>query len=121
MFSARKLAGVPQRTSGRLHRDADGRLVFNFRPWLVLPPRTVEVPVNGIAVGRGVFYSAIVTREAGVEATLFLLPPRYQGHAADLAHAYNIPDVIDVGLRRFWGWFKEMLGFGPKQPARAGG
>jgi hypothetical protein len=121
MFSARKLAGVPQRTCGRLHRGADSRLVFNFRPWLFLRPRTVEVPATGLAVGRGALYSTIVAREQAGEATLFLLPPRYQGHAEDLAHAYNIPDVINVGLRRAWAWLKEMLGVGPKQPARAVG
>jgi hypothetical protein len=121
MFTDRKLAGVPRRTCGRLHREADGRLVFNFRPWLVLRRRTVEVTVAGFAVGRGVLYSAIVTREQGVEAALFLLPPRYQGHAEDLAHAYNIPEVIDVGLRRAWSWLKEMLGFGPRRLALASG
>jgi hypothetical protein len=82
MFSAKRLAGVPQRTCGRLHRDADGLLVFNIRPWLFLHPRSVEVP-------------------------------------DELARAYSIPDVIDVGLRR--AWLKEMLGFAPKQPVRDAG
>lgn len=121
LFSARNLPGVPPRTSGRLHRGEDGRLVFSFRPWLVLPLRTAEVPAVGLAVGRGAFYSAIVARNESGEAILFLLPPRYQGHAADLAHAYNIPSVVDVGLRRAWAWLKEMLGFGRRQPAPAAG
>ena len=121
LFSARNLAGVPPRTSGRLHRGADGRLVFSFRPWLVLRQRTVEVPGAGLAVGRGAFYSAIVARGEAGEATLFLLPPRYQGHAADLAHAYDIPNVVDLVLRRAWAWLKDMLGFGPRRPALAGG
>lgn len=121
MFTDRRLAGVPRRTCGRLHRGADGRLVFNFRPWLVLRARAVEVPAAGLAVGRGVLYSEIVTRQQGVEATLFLLPPRYQGHAEDLAHAYDIPDVLDIGLRRAWAWLKEILGFRPRRPALAGG
>ena len=121
LFSARNLAGVPPRSCGRLHREADGRLVFSFRPWLVMRPRTVEVPTTGLAVGRAVIYSAIIARAQGVESTLFLLPPRYQGHAADLAHAYNIPDVVDIGLRRAWAWLKDMLGFGPRRPALASG
>jgi hypothetical protein len=121
MFSAGRLAGVPIRTYGRLHRGEDGKLVFNFRPWLVLRPRSSEVPAAGLAVGRGAFSSSIVVRGAEGQATLFLLPPRYQGHAEDLAHACDIRDVVDVGLRRAWAWLKEMLGFAPKAAATAAG
>jgi hypothetical protein len=87
----------------------------------VLPPRRAEVPAAGLAVGRGAFYSIIVAREDDGETTLFLLPPRYRGHEADLAHACNIRDVINVGLRRAWAWLKEALGFRPKRAAHAAG
>ncbi|HUL54121.1 MAG TPA: hypothetical protein VLT83_11995 [Opitutaceae bacterium] len=121
LFAGSKLGQAPARTYGRLHRNDDGGLVFNYRPWLVLRPRRAEVPTAGLAVGRGAFYSTIVARRDEREATLFLLPPRYRGHEADLAHACNIRDVIDVGLRRAWAWLKETLGFGrrPAAPAAA--
>jgi len=122
MFSGKRLAGVPIRTYGSLHRNVDGTLVFNYRPWLVLPPRSAAIAREGLAVGRGLLYSTIVARTGDEQATLFLLPPRYQGHAPDLAHAYEIRDIVDVGLRRAWAWLKEMLGFGPKPaPAAAAG
>jgi hypothetical protein len=121
LFTARKLGKAPTRTYGRLHRDEDGGLVFNYRPWLVLPPRRAEVPAAGLAVGRGAFYSIIVARDDRDETTLFLLPPRYRGHEADLAQACNIRDVVDVGLRRAWAWLKETLGFRPRKAALAAG
>ena len=123
LFAAGKLGKVPPRTYGRLHRGDDGGMVFYYRPWLVLRPKQAAVPpAAGLAVGRGAFYSTIVAREEDRETTLFLLPPRYRGHEDDLAHACNIRDVINIGLRRAWAWLKETLGFGAKQraPAAAG-
>ncbi len=121
MFTARRVDRVPIRTFGRLHRNEDGTLVFNYRPWLVLNPRSAGIARDGLAVGRGMFYSSIVARSGDEQTTLFLLPPRYQGHAPDLAHAYEIHDVVDVGLRRAWAWLKEMLGFAPRPAAAAAG
>jgi hypothetical protein len=121
LFTARKLGAAPPRTYGRLHRGEAGGLVFNYRPWLVLRPRRAEVSAAGLAVGRGAFYSTIVAREDGGETTLFLLPPRYRGHEADLAHACEMRGVIDVGLRRAWVWLKETLGFKSRKAAPATG
>lgn len=115
MFAARKVDRAPLRTYGKLHRGEDGRLEFRYRPWLVLRPRTAEVPATGLAVGRGAFYSTVVTRGEEGARSLFLLPPRYRGHEADLAHACGVRDVIDVGLRRAWAWLKEALGFGGRK------
>ena len=121
MFTARKLGKARQRTYGRLRRTDDGGLEFRYRPWLVWPERKVAVRGAGLAVGRGAFYSTIIAHEADDETTLFLLPPRYRGHEADLAHACNIKDVMDIGLRRMWAWLKEALGFGPGKTAPATG
>jgi hypothetical protein len=119
LFTARKVDGARQRSYGRLHRGDDGRLVFQFRPWLVFGVRTAEVPSAGLAVGRGALYSTILTREGDDETTVFLLPPRYRGHEADLAHACGIREVVDVGLRRAWVWLKEALGFKSRKAAAA--
>lgn len=116
MFLARKLEGAPIRTYGRLCHGEGEKLLFRYRPWLVMPERVVEVPRAGLVVGKGVFYSEVLGHDPAADksATLFLLPPRYRGHEELLARTYRISGTCDVGLRRAWGWIKEALGFGPK-------
>lgn len=97
---------VPARTYGQLIRNTDGRLVFRYRPWLLLKTREVDVPKSSsVAVGRGVFFSVVLADEK----SLFLLPPRYYGHENQLAEVYGFSGVRDVGLRRAWGWLKEAI------------
>lgn len=122
LFTARDIAGAPLRTYGRLHQEAYGRLLFKFRPWLVLPERTVEVPRDGLVVGKGIFFSEVLGFEKGADrnTTLLLLPPRYVGHEELFARTYRISGTCDVGLRRAWGWLREAFGFGAKKtPAAA--
>jgi hypothetical protein len=122
LFTGREIAGTPPRTYGQLWQEADGRLLFRFRPWMVLPERTVEVPREGLVVGKGVFYSEVLGFEARADrnTTLLLLPPRYVGHEELFARTYHINGTCDVGLRRVWSWLREALGFGAKKaPAPA--
>jgi hypothetical protein len=122
LFTGREIADAPPRTYGRLYQEADGRLLFRFRPWLVLPERAVEVPREGIVVGKGVFYSEVLGFDAKADRnmTLLLLPPRYVGHEEMFARTYHIPGTCDIGLRRAWSWLREALGFGAKKaPAAA--
>ena len=117
LFTAREISGTPMRTYGRLYQGTDGKLLFKFRPWLVLAERTVEVPRDGLVVGRGIFFSEVLgfDKEADKNATLLLLPPRYRGHEELFARTYRISGTCDVGLRKAWGWIKEAFGFGPKK------
>ena len=119
VFLGRPLDGAPIRTYGRLHMAADGKLTLKFRPWLVLPEREVEVPREGIVVGRGVFYSEVLgfNKESDSNETLLLLPPRYVGHEELFARTYRISGTCEVGLRKAWSWIKEALGFGRKSAA----
>ena len=121
LFTAREIAGVPTRTYGRLWQADNGQLLFKFRPLLVLPERSVEVPRDGLVVGRGVFYSEVLGFEKAVDTnrTLLLLPPRYRGHEELFARTYRISGTCDVGLRKAWSWIKEALGFGPAKVAVA--
>lgn len=121
LFTGREIADTPLRTYGRLHQDADGKLLFKFRPWLVMPERVIEVPREGLVVGKGVFYSEVLgfDREADKNTTLLLLPPRYVGHEEMFARTYRISGTCEVGLRRAWSWLREALGFGPKKAAAA--
>jgi hypothetical protein len=117
LFTARAVAGVPMRTYGRLYQMAEGKLIFKFRPWLVLPERTMEVPGEGLVVGKGVFFSEVLgfDKPADKVDTLLLLPPRYRGHEDLFARTYHISGTCDVGLRKAWGWIKEAFGFGAKK------
>jgi hypothetical protein len=121
LFTARDIADAPLRSYGRLHQDAEGKLLFKFRPWLVLPERSVEVPRDGLVVGKGVFFSEVLgfDREADKNTTLLLLPPRYVGHEELLARTYRISGTCDVGLRKAWSWLREAFGFGAKKAAAA--
>lgn len=112
LFSSNTLTkqGVPMRTYGRLrHEPENGKLVFRYRPWLVLPERTLDVKLAASAVGKGLFISSI---EDG-ETTAFVLPPRYRDHEEAVARAYAIEGgVRDAGLLKAWSALKELFGGG---------
>jgi hypothetical protein len=122
LFTAREIAGAPLRTYGRLYQEAGGRLTFRFRPWLVLPERVIEIPREGLVVGRGVFSSEVLGYDklADKNATLLLLPPRYLGHEELFARTYHISGTCEVGLRRAWSWIREAFGWRARpQPVAA--
>lgn len=110
MFLGRKTEKVPTRTYGRLSKNEKGELVFNYRPWLVLPPRTLVLPAGNYQAGRGIFYSEILRVEGDYARTVILLPPRYRGHEEEIARIYQFAGVRDVGLRAAWAWFKSLFG-----------
>jgi hypothetical protein len=121
VFTGDKLDGVPQRTYGRLYQAPEGELTLKFRPWLVMPERTVAVPREGLVVGRGVFYSEVLGHDVKTDRnhTVLLLPPRYLGHEELFARTYHISGTCEVGLRRAWSWIREAFGFGGPKPATA--
>jgi hypothetical protein len=111
MFLARKINKVPARTYGTLSRDDKGGPVLRYRPWLVLPPRTLTLPQGQYAIGRGIFYSQIVRVEGQGLVSAMLLPPRYRGHEEELVSIYALAGVREAGLRAVWRWVKETAGF----------
>lgn len=121
LFTGGKFDGVPARTYGRLYQDADGVLTLKYRPWLVMPEQAIQVPREGLVVGRGVFYSEVLGHDpkSDQNRVLLLLPPRYLGHEELFARTYHISGTCEVGLRRAWSWLREGLGFGPKKAAAA--
>jgi hypothetical protein len=110
MFLSRKINQVPARTYGKLQRAANGDLVLDYRPWLVLPRRTLIMPAGSYETGRGFFYSEILRVEGDSARTMILLPPRYLGHEEAVAKIYQFPGVRDVGMRAAWSWFKSLFG-----------
>lgn len=118
VFLWRKVNKVPARTYGHLQRDEKGNLVLTYRPWLVLPARTLVFPEGQYAVGKAVFYQALQRVEGEDSQNLVLLPPRYRGHEEELVKIYNLTGVREAGLRRAWKWIKELF-TGKPQPMPA--
>ena len=116
MFLAREINKVPARSYGKLLRDEKGNLLLKYRPWLVLPERTLVLPEGRYAIGKGLFYSQIMKVEGQGLTAAMLLPPRYRGHEEELVSIYGLAGVRDAGLRAAFRWLKESLGFKP-QPA----
>jgi len=116
MFLARKIAKVPARSYGKLLREPQGGLRLKYRPWLVLPERTLALPEGQYAVGKGLFYSQIMRVEGQDLAATLLLPPRYRGHEQELVAIYGLTEARDVGLGAALRWLRDFLGMGV--PAR---
>jgi hypothetical protein len=119
MFLARKINRVPARTYGKLSRNDKNELVLHYRPWLILPQRTLVLPPGNYETGRGVFYSELLRIEGDSARTMMLLPPRYLGHEGELAKVYNLAGTRDVGLRAAWAWFKGLFGAAKIAPTTA--
>jgi hypothetical protein len=109
LFLSRKINKVPARTYGKLLRDEKSQLIVNYRPWFVLPQRTLVLPEGKYEAGRGLFYSEILRVEGDSAKTLILLPPRYRGHEEEVAKIYNFAGVRDVGILAAWAWFKSLF------------
>ena len=109
MFLGRKIQKVPARTYGKLSRNKNGELVFEYRPFLVMPQRTLIMPLGTYETGRGLFYSEILRVEGDSAKTLILLPPRYLSHEEEVARHYSLAGTRDVGLRAAWAWVKSLF------------
>jgi hypothetical protein len=111
MFLGRRINKVPSRTYGRLGRNEQGGLVLTYRPWLVLPERTLVLPEGRYFAGKGAFFSEIQQLEGDETRTALLLPPRYRGHEEELARILGLAGVSDIGLRAAMKWIRQSLGF----------
>ena len=106
LFAGGNLPDVPVRTYGRLRHTNDA-LVFAYKPWLVMPERSVTIAEKDLAVGKGLFFSSVMTSK---DESYFLLPPRYRGHEDDLVKAYKWKGVQPAGLRKAWSALRELFG-----------
>jgi len=110
MFLARELNKVPARTYGRLLVDAKAGLVLKYRPWLILPERTLTLPAGGYAVAKGLLYSEVVRVEGNSLVPTILLPPRYRSHEEELVSVYGLVGVRDAGARAALRWLMDLVG-----------
>jgi hypothetical protein len=117
-FTARRIQKVSVRTCGRVRRDEQGRLVFEYHPWLILPKRTLLLPEGDFSVGRGLLYPEVLHLKDGVARTVLTLPPRFRTHEERFAKSYGMAGVQDVGLikgiKALWSWLKGAFTLGRK-------
>lgn len=110
VFLGRSLDKVPVRTCGLLRRDEQGRLVMDYRPWLVLRRRTLVLPEGDYSVGRGLVYPEVLHLKDGVARTVLTLPPRFLGHEEAFVRAHGLAGIQDVGMvkgfKALWSWMK---------------
>jgi hypothetical protein len=125
MFTARAIGKTPIRTYGKLSRGPQGELLLSYRPWLLLPRRTLTLLPGKYAVGRGLFYSEIIELDSDSTPPVMTLPPRFRSHEEELSSIYVLAGVHEIGavkgFKAFWGWLKELFGFRPEAVTAACG
>jgi hypothetical protein len=115
MFTAREIDKVPVRTYGWLTRGDGNKLRFEYRPWLVMPRRQLDLPEGTYAVGRGLLHPDISRVDGEELEAMLTLPPRYRGHEEELSDAYGFAGVRDVGIRKGFQTFLELIGLGKRE------
>ena len=121
-FVAQRLGGAPNRTYGRVSAGAEG-IRFSYRPWLVLPRRTVDLPPGSYHLARGLVCPIVRLRDAGGRTVAVLrLPPRYRYHDEEIVGLLRLSGVEDLALRRgiraVVSWVREMVGRDDGEPGR---
>jgi hypothetical protein len=112
-FAGRGLGAPPVRSYGRLQPTGSGGWVFRWRPWLVLPARTVPVgPGSHLALLRGALSPRLVRTGPLREQTLARFPVRFRGREEGLAQRLGAPQVLDGrvvrGLKAAWRWLRSV-------------
>lgn len=121
-FSQRGLKGVKPRSYGRLEGDGAGAWIFRYRPWLVLPRRSVALPPGEMAVLKGALSPLLVRHGALRPQTLMRFPPRFRTREAELAARLGAGEVLEGrivrGFRAAWQWLKELVLGTPESAVR---
>ena len=122
VFTARELEGVGARTYGDVSRVETG-IVFRYRPWLLLPRRTVLLSPGAYEIGRGLVCPILRwQQDDGDAVSLLRFPPRYRSHEESLMATLDVAGVQDLRLRRGLkacvAWVKEMAGRGGEVAAQ---
>ncbi len=115
VFTLGRFDGLPARTGGRLALAGNGRAVFLYRPWCVLPEKSVAVPDGFLHVSKGLLSPGLTHRPAGetrgIEIFVFL--PRYRGHEENVVRELRLAGTRDHafsrGLTTVRGWLRGML------------
>ncbi|MEY3027642.1 MAG: hypothetical protein RLZZ238_2539 [Planctomycetota bacterium] len=107
--------GAPVRTMGHLEETADG-VRFRYRPFFILPARTLAIRVERPAIVRGVIWSNLADDARGDR--IASLPPRYQTHHAAVCARFGASardGRLRRGLRGLRDAFAVVLGGAPDE------
>jgi hypothetical protein len=111
-FAGRGLAGPAPRAYGRIETDAAGARRFAWRPWLVLPRRSVAMP-GEVAVRRGALSPTLIALGGVREPVLARFPPRFRGGEEALGRRLGATEIRDGrlvrGLKAAWAWLRETV------------
>lgn len=116
-FLARQHQGIPSRSYGRIETDACGNAVFVRRPWLVLPPRRVSLPPDGLVLCKGLLHPSLGHRSTpgAKPVRICYLLPRYRGVEDSLAARLRCAETLDSALVRGFKairqWFTDLTAF----------
>lgn len=116
-FLAKPVAGVPHRTLGTVKAETSGTLTFTYRPWLVLPARSIPLPGKAHAIGKGFLHADLLEVQGEEHEDVLNFPPRFNTHEEALASGLGLQEVRPVGLRAIVHWFKSLLGGSAAQSA----
>lgn len=108
VFLARRLGSASRRTFGRIVLDATGHLAFEWRPFLVLRPRRVQLPSGRYEISRGVLHPSLQSAGLAQKHEWAWFPPRFRGHEARLTSLYGLSEVRDTPLRAAWEWVRSL-------------
>lgn len=95
-FNAKEIGNVPVRSFGRITLQKDGRLHFEYRPWLVMPCRDLVLGEEINGVERGVLFPSVMSWTVDDRGRReMILLPRYTGCVPQVASALGLPRVTD--------------------------
>ena len=98
-FSGQDLKEAPAMSYGRLQRKGD-TLVFSYRPWLLLRPRSISLPLDREVYSLGqAGFSALLIREhgpGGNYSVVCRLRPCYNSHEQRIAELLGLQGVRDL-------------------------
>lgn len=112
---------VPIRTLGALARNEAGQLVFQYRPWLLLPRRHIVLPdsAQAYAIGEGLLNPYLTQpRSSGSPSLVLRFLPRHRGHEEELDNRLGTAGVQDTRLLRGFRSLWRLLSGGESAPAR---
>jgi hypothetical protein len=97
--------GAPIRTMGHAE-PREGGVVFRYRPFFVLPQRSIELDAASPVIVRGAAWCAL--RDDGTRRTLVSLAPRYAPHHAAICRRFAA-SARDGVVRRSWNGLRQSL------------
>ncbi len=112
---AGKMLGLPARTYGKIVRQADGSIQFEYHPWMILPRQKVSLPPGALAISRGIYFPSLLHKPDTAEtySPVIVFLPRYRRHEDTIAEHLQIFEIrdspINKGFKAIRIWFVETM------------